>query len=104
VAVEMNAHDKDGEQVLTFRTNVGDVVAAGPDNPIRFVTVEGNEGIKPYLLVRGRLEAVLARPVMYELISHGEEIDVDGQTMFAVRSNGAVFSMMPADRLAELSR
>ena len=33
LAVEMNAHGEGDGQVLTFRTNVGDVVEAGPDNP-----------------------------------------------------------------------
>ena len=105
IAVEMNAHtNDDGEQVLTFRTNVGDVVEAGAEHPFRFVTVEENDGIKPYLLVRGRLEALLARPVMYELISYGEEIEIDGRLMFAIRSKGTVFPIMPADELARLSR
>ena len=103
VAVEMNAAEIDGEQVLTFRTNVGDVIEAGPENPMHFVTVAENDGIKPYLSVRGRLEAVLARPVMYELISYGEEIEVAGEKMFAVRSKGEVFAIMPADELARLS-
>ncbi len=104
IAVEMNAHDGENGQTLSFRTNVGDIVEAGPDNPFRFVTVAGNDGIKPYVLVRGRLEAVLARPVMYELISYGEEIDLDGRMMFAVRSNGKVFPIMPADELKRLSQ
>ncbi|KAG1702920.1 CCA tRNA nucleotidyltransferase 1, mitochondrial [Nymphon striatum] len=82
----MNAHEKDGEQVITLRTNMDDVVEVGPENPMRFVIVPENDGVKPYVLVRGRLEAVLARPVMYELIAHGEEIEVDGRLMFAVRS------------------
>jgi hypothetical protein len=103
IAVEMNAKGDGAAQVLTFRTNVGDVVEAGPENPLRFVTVEENDGIKPYLSVRGRLEALLARPVMYELISHGEEIEIDGKKMFGVRSNGAVFAIMPADELEKLS-
>lgn len=104
IAVEMNAHDGGNGQALSFRTNVGDIVEAGANNPLRFVTVPGNDGIKPYVLVRGRLEAVLARPVMYELISYGEEIDLDGRTMFAVRSNGETFPIMPADELKRLSQ
>ncbi|MCB1450973.1 MAG: DUF1285 domain-containing protein [Nitratireductor sp.] len=104
IAVEMNASHRDGEQVLTFRTNVGDIVEAGPENPIRYEIVNDNEGVKPYLLVRGRLEALLARPVMYELISHGEEIEVDGKLMFALRSKGEVFPIMPADELDRLSK
>ena len=104
IAVEMNAIDQAGERVLTFRTNVGDVVEAGPDHPLRFETAAENEGVKPYLAVRGRLEALLSRPVMYELISHGEEIEIDGEIMFAIRSKGAVFPIMPADELSRLSQ
>jgi len=103
VAVEMNRTKRDGQPVLTFRTNVGDLVEAGPDMPLRFDIIGETDQLKPYVLVRGRLEALLARSVMYELISHGEEIEIDGKTMFALRSNGAVFPIMPAQELAEQS-
>jgi len=103
VAVEVNVSGQGDDQVVTFRTNVGDVVEAGPDHPLRFVDEAETGGLKPYVLVRGRLEALVARPVMYELVCHGEEIDVDGTAMFAVRSRGAVFPIMPAERLARLS-
>jgi hypothetical protein len=103
IVVEMNAHQENGEQVITFRTNMDDVFEAGPENLIRFVTVKDNEGVKPYVLVRGRLEGVLARPVMYELIAHGEEVEVDGKLMFSVRSKGEIFPIMPADELARRS-
>ncbi|MFZ1813578.1 MAG: DUF1285 domain-containing protein [Rhizobiaceae bacterium] len=103
IAVEMNASSRDGQQVLTFRTNVGDVVEAGADNPIRFAFADANDGVKPYVLVRGRLEALLARPVMYELIAHGEEIMIGGRLMFAVHSKGETFAIMPVDELARLS-
>ncbi|MEL6744922.1 MAG: DUF1285 domain-containing protein [Pseudomonadota bacterium] len=103
VAVEMNHTEKNGEPVITFRTNVGDLIEAGEDAPLRFDIVGETDQLKPYILVRGRLEALLARPVMYELINHGEEIDVNGQAMFALRSNGCVFPVMPAAQLAEQS-
>jgi hypothetical protein len=103
IAVEMNVHEEEGDPIITIRTNMDDVLEVSADNPLRFVIVEENEGVKPYVLVRGRLEALLARSVMYELISHGEEIEVDGKLMFAVRSKGAVFPIMPADELAKLS-
>lgn len=99
VAVEANVHHRDEEQIITFRTNVGDVVEAGPDHPLRFEIADNNQGVKPYILVRGRLEALMARPVMLEVISHGEEIEIDGQNMFAIRSNGAAFAVMPVDEL-----
>ncbi len=104
VAVEINVSGAGDDQVITFRTNVGDVVEAGPEHPLRFVDEDETGGLKPYVLVRGRLEALVARPVMYELVEHGEEIEIDGRTMFAVRSKGAVFPVMPAETLARLSR
>lgn len=103
VAVEMNVAGEGAEQVLTFRTNVGDVVEAGPENPLRFVDEEETGGLKPYLLVRGRLEALVARSVMYELVEYGERIEIDGKAMFAVRSRGQAYPVMPWDRLERLS-
>lgn len=103
VAVEMNASGTGRDQVITFRTNVGDVVEAGPDHPLRFVDEDETGGLKPYLLVRGRLEALVARPVMYELVEHGEEIAVDGRPMFALRSRGEVYPIMPAEKLKQMS-
>jgi len=103
IAVEMNADGKGENQVLTFRTNVGDVVEAGPGHPLRFVDEKETGGLKPYLLVRGRLEALVSRPVMYELVGLGEEIEIDGQPMFAVRSKGEVYPIMPAGELLRLS-
>ena len=103
VAVEMNISGSGDEQVITFRTNVGDVVEAGPEHPLRFVDEENTGGLKPYVLVRGRLEALVARPVMYELVAYGEEIEVEGRTMFAVRSKGVTYPIMPAEKLKRLS-
>jgi hypothetical protein len=103
VAVEVDVSGQGDGRVVTFRTNVGDVVEAGPEHPLRFVDEEETGGLKPYVLVRGRLEALVARPVMYELVEHGEEIEIGGQAMFAIRSRGKIFPIMPADRLAKLS-
>jgi hypothetical protein len=103
VAVEVDAAGRGADQVLTFRTNVGDVVEAGPEHPLRFVDEAATGGLKPYLHVRGRLEALVARPVMYELAELGEVVAVDGVPTFAVRSNGATFPIMPVERLERLS-
>ena len=92
LGVEMTRTGEDAEQVLTFRTNVGDVVEAGPDHPLRFEREDGTDGVKPYLLVRGRLEALVNRAVTYDLIELGEP---DGDD-FVVRSNGAAFRIAPA--------
>ncbi|EKF43612.1 DUF1285 domain-containing protein [Nitratireductor indicus] len=103
VAVEMALTEENGEPALTFRTNVGDVVEAGPDHELRFVIEEETGGLKPYLHVRGRLEALVSRAVMYDLAELGEEAVVNGANMFAVRSRGIVFPVMPVDELHRLS-
>ncbi|MFZ2101449.1 MAG: DUF1285 domain-containing protein [Oricola sp.] len=104
VAVEMHVTEPGPDQVLTFRTNVGDIVEAGAEHPLRFEPEEGSGGLKPYLHVRGRLEALVSRAVMYDLVECGETIRVDGREVFAVRSGGAVFSVMPADELERAAR
>ncbi|MGV1769464.1 DUF1285 domain-containing protein [Agrobacterium vitis] len=103
VAVEMTVGASNGEPVLTFRTNVGDLVEAGPEHPLRFVIEGEHQQLKPYLAVRGRLEALVSRAVTYELMALGEVIDIDGQAMFAIRSGGETFAVMPAADLDGLA-
>jgi hypothetical protein len=99
VAVEMSVTKRDGKQVLTFRTNVGDVVEAGIQHPIRFVIHGGNDELKPYLHVRGRLEALVSRAVMYDLVELGERQMIGGTEMFCVQSAGHAFAIMSAAEL-----
>lgn len=68
LAVEMQVDGNGRDQVLTFRSNVDDIVVCGPDRPLRFVVEAGSGGLKPYLLVRGRLEALITRAVYYDLV------------------------------------
>lgn len=103
LAVEMAVEGEGTDRALSFRTNVGDVVAAGSDHALRFEIVGEQRQLKPYLHVRGRLEALLARPVMYELVELGEVVGLDGKDMFAVRAGGVWFPIMPADELERLS-
>jgi len=104
LAVEMAVTGTGKGQKLTFRTNVGDVAEAGPEHRLRFEIAGENQELKPYLHIRGRLEALVSRPVMYDLVELGEETDIGGRRMFAVRSAGLLFPVMPADELERLSR
>jgi len=83
--------DRDGE-TLIFTTNVGDTVAAGPDNPLRVETGADGEP-RPYVHVRRGLDALIARPVFYELVEMAEERDGD----LGVASNGAWFPLGRAE-------
>jgi hypothetical protein len=91
LAVELHAEGESAAQRLTLRTSVGDVVTAGPEHPLRFVVEPETGGLKPYVLVRGRLEALLSRPLLYELAAL---FDVrNGET--GVWSEGTFFALPP---------
>lgn len=103
VAVEIQTGERDGDPLITFRTNVGDVVEVDAVHPLRFETIGKEQQLKPYVLVRGRLEALVSRAMMYELVALGETIMIDEAEMFAVRSGGEVFPIMRADELERLA-
>ena len=84
--------DRPSAGVLRFVTNVGDMVEAGPDHPIRVAA--GEDGApRPYVHVRGGLEALIARPVFYELAALAAPRPGDGA--LAVCSHGAWFPLDP---------
>jgi len=89
LAVEMEVQGSGHEQTLVFRTNVDDVVTAGPEHPLRFAVEPGSQGLKPYLLVRGRLEALVTRALYYDLV----ELAVDDGNGLGLWSGGAFFAM-----------
>ena len=87
--------DRAGD-ALKFLTNVGDEVEAGPDNAIR-VEIGPDGEPRPYLHVRRGLEALIARPVFYELVEMAEPRETpDGETL-GVGSNGAWVPVGPPE-------
>src|SRR3569833_3326136 len=73
VAVRVDrVESEEGDDALKFLTNVGDEVVAGPQNAIRVETGADGEP-RPYLHVRRGLEALISRPVFYELVEMAEE-------------------------------
>jgi len=83
------------QQTLAFVTNLGDVTLAGPDARLRVETDPETGEPSPYVLVRGQLEAKLARPVFYELANMAEPAP-DGSDMLGVWSQGVFFPLGPA--------
>ncbi len=65
VAVELATEGEREARRLAFRLNSGDLVIAGPDHCLRIDARP--EGPRPYLHIRGGLEARIARPLFYEL-------------------------------------
>lgn len=89
LAVEMEVeHPGETTQRIMFRTNLGDIAPCGPAYPLRFdLTTEG--GLKPYVRVRGRLEARLTRALVYDLVA----LAVAGSDGLGVWSAGMWFAL-----------
>lgn len=102
VAVDMQVCRENDRQYLTLRTNVGDIVTVDGAHPLRFEDENQTEGLKPYVLVRDRLEAKLARPLLYELAEIGVVEKCDEGPYFGVWSAGIFFPMVPESEIAEL--
>lgn len=80
VELDVNGHGRD--QMLVFRTNVDDIVRCGPEHPLRFREEPGSGGLKPYLRVRGRLDALVTRALYYDLVALAvTDADGDGDRL-----------------------
>ncbi len=82
-------------RVLRFETNVGDFTEAGAQHALRFEIDPITREPAPYVHVRARLEALIARAAFYDLVDLAE---VDGD-MFGVWSGGVFFPIAPASEI-----
>ena len=95
LAVEMAVEDTGEKQVLTVRTNLGDLVTIGIEHPLRFEKEPDSGGLKPYVHVRGRLEALFTRALMYQLADMIAENKDENGSQLGIWSGGHYF---PIDR------
>jgi hypothetical protein len=98
VAVDFEAAGEDRNQVISFTTNVGDVVVAGPDHEIR-VTRDDTGEPSPYVHVRAGLDALIDRKSFYRLVDLGVTQPVDGTDWFGVWSRSVFFPIIPTAEL-----
>lgn len=98
VAVELTWTGVGAAQALTFRTNVDQMITAGPAHRIRIahdiVTCEPT----PYITVRDGagalpIEARIGRAVYYELVALAEPCEVCGRSVLGVWSGGCFFPL-----------
>lgn len=73
VAVELKSEGQGESRRLAFRLNTGDLVIADGDHSLR--VVDKPDGPHPYVAVRKGLDALIARPVYYELVNLALEED-----------------------------
>ena len=95
LAVSMQAEGEGEGQVLSFRTNLDDVIAAGKEHPLSFRAEEGGS-FTPFILVRDGLQARLNRSVYYDLV--GAAVEKGGR--LGVFSGGVFFPFPGQDTLA----
>ncbi len=98
VAVELGWAGCGLDQVLTFRTNIDQVVTAGPKHPIRVAHDPMSCEPTPYVHVRDGigahpLEARIGRAVYYELVALAEPCEVAGRQVLGVWSSGCFFPL-----------
>jgi hypothetical protein len=87
VAVEAQSEGIGKDRRIGFRLNTDEPVVAGPEHKLHLI-----DG-RPYLTVRGGLEAAIARPVYYELAEIALE---EGETPPGLWSDGVFFPLATA--------
>ena len=102
VAVDFEVHDPGPDQIITFETNVGDLSAAGRENPIRVERDAETGEPSPYVHIRRGLEALIDRKSYYRLVEIGEHAEHEGGRWFGLRSGGRFFPIIPSRELEDL--
>lgn len=87
--IRIDCHNQGPKQNLIVTTNVGDTVLISAENPLRVVINPQTREPRPYVKVRGRLEALLLRAPFYELVEYGQARG----DKFGVYSNGTFFEV-----------
>ena len=99
VAVDFEPSGQGQDQVLTFETNVGDLVRAGTDHPLRFAHDARTGEPAPYVMVRNGLEALIDRKSFYRLAELGAHHEHGGASWFGLWSGGEFFPMILSSAL-----
>ncbi|GGK37396.1 DUF1285 domain-containing protein [Salinarimonas ramus] len=95
LAVEMAVEGDGDAREIAFRTNVDDVVKVDAEHPLVFAR-DAHGGVKPYLRVRGGLDALVTRALAYDLAELAELRRIDGREVWGVAAGGGFWEMMEA--------
>lgn len=99
VAVDFEVAGTGTAQEVTFVTQVGDRVTAGPDNPLRVMRDPATGEPSPYVLVRRNLEALIDRKSFYRLVEICTHARHEGEQWFGLWSGGQFFPVIPSAEL-----
>lgn len=99
VAVDFDVTGTGEAQELTFLTQVGDRVVAGPAHALRVVRDAVTGEPSPYVMIRAGLEALIDRKSFYRLVDLGAHHPHAGASWFGLRSGGVFFPVIPSVEL-----
>ena len=92
-AVALAVAGTDRDMVLKFRNNFDDWVTADADHPVRIDNDPETGEPSPYITFRDNLEALILRPVFYELVELSTPVMRDGKTILGIWSAGEFFEL-----------
>ncbi len=91
VIVDWQMRGQGPDRALLLRTNVDEVLPLDDAHPLRIE--KADDGPRPYVQVRDRLDALVVRSVFYQLVELAEE--ADGQIWLA--ANGCRLALGPSE-------
>ncbi len=92
-AVALTVAGSGRKQTVRFLTNLDETVPLDMEHPLRVGGSADRGGPAPYVMVRDGLEALIVRPVYYELVELGENGSDENADRFGVWSNGKFFGL-----------
>ena len=92
-AVELEVSGEGRDTVLKFRNNFDEWVTADADHPIRVEQDPETGEPSPYIRIRDNLDALILRPVFYELVDIATSVERDGGAVLGVWSTGQFFEL-----------
>lgn len=93
MAVELFTCQCGRDRVVSFRTNVDELVTVDQNHPLRVTECPDTGEPMPYVTVREGLEARLTRSVYYELVALGYEEILNGEHLYGLWSSGTFFPL-----------
>lgn len=100
MAVELITEGAGEDLTVRFRTNVDDIVTLDDEHPLRVEIDPATGEPRPYIVVRDRLEALITRAAFYQMIEEGDEMDIDGEPVIGVWSEGCFFPLGAVEHAA----
>lgn len=98
LAVELFVAGAGRKQVLSFRTNVDEIITIDEDHPLDVETHPVTGEPSPYVVVRDGIRARLSRSVYYEVVGRGLEEKIDEEQFYGVWSAGSFFVIGRLDK------